>query len=75
MSINRTKEKNKNRLETRVVEVYNNLNKIDSNWLGLKSIIRVKRTIEYTGGKKKSSIHREIAYFISSLPATTKAKE
>jgi predicted transposase YbfD/YdcC len=50
------------------------LSGIDSDWHGLKSIIRVKRTIEYTGGKRKGKVYRETAYYISSLPASTKAK-
>ncbi len=62
-------------METRTVRVYGNLNKIDPDWIGLKSIIQIKRTVKYTGGKKKNDVHRETAYFISSLPSTTKAKE
>lgn len=58
-----------------MVKVHDNLEKIDSGWDGLKSIIEVKRTVEYTGGKKNGTIRRETAYFISSLPSTTKAKE
>ena len=56
------------------MEVYNNIDGIDLEWTELKSIIRVKRTIKFTGGKNKNKIHKETAYFISSLPSTTKAK-
>lgn len=57
-----------------MVEVYNNIGGIDSEWTELKSIVRVKRTIKFTGGKNKNNIYKETAYFISSLPSTTKAK-
>ena len=67
-------EKNRNREEERAVEVYNNITGIDQAWIGLKNIIQVKRTIKYTGGKYSGRIYKETAYFISSLPATTKAK-
>ena len=58
----------------RVAEVYNNIDEIDPDWKGLQSIIRVKRTTKFTGGKNEGAIRKETAYFISTLPSTTKAK-
>jgi predicted transposase YbfD/YdcC len=60
-------------MELRVANVYNNLNGINSGWIGLQSIVKVKRTIRFTGGKNKDKVFKEIAYFISSLPSNTKA--
>ena len=57
-----------------MVKVYNNLDKIDPKWTGLQSIIKVKRTGKFTGGKNKNKVFKETAYFISSLPSNTKAK-
>lgn len=54
--------------------MYDDITGIDQQWIGLKSIIKVKRTIKYTGGKNRDTSYKETAYFISSLPATTKAK-
>jgi predicted transposase YbfD/YdcC len=61
-------------MESRVVEVYNNLNGINSGWVGIQSIVKVKRTVNYMGGKNKNKVFKETAYFISSLPSNTKAK-
>lgn len=61
-------------MELRVVNVYNNLSGINSGWMGLQSIVKVKRTIKFTGGKNNHKIFKETAYFISSLPSNTKAK-
>ncbi len=63
------KEKNRGRNETRIAEVYDNLENIDNKWAGLKSIIKINRKVT-----KKAGESEETAYFISSLPATTSAK-
>ena len=65
------KEKNRGRYEERTCRVYDNLEGIDTEkWSGLKSLIKVERMVTI---KEKKTL--EIAYFISSLPATTLAKE
>lgn len=74
ISTSRTREKNKNRRETRIATVYAKFAEIDADWTGLQSIIQIKRTIEYFSGKNKGRVYKETAYFISSLPVTTKAK-
>lgn len=55
-------EKTRNRLTTRTVEVFDDLNGIDPSWLGIKSLIRVERT-GTRGGKR----YHEIVCYISSL--------
>ena len=46
---------------------------IDLNkWQNLKTVIQIERKIEFLNEENKG--HSEIAYFISSLPITTKAK-
>lgn len=57
-----------------MVKVYGRFNEIDNEWVGLQSIIQIKRTSKFTGGKDKGKTRRETAYFISSLPSTTNAK-
>lgn len=74
VNAHRIKEKSRNRIESRVVEVYDNLEGIDPNWKKVKSIIRVKRKAKFTGGKDKGKVHKETVYYISSLPSNTKAK-
>lgn len=65
----KTKEKNRGRIEERIISVYDNLKGIDRDWIGLKSLIKVKRKV-----KKKGIITQETSYFISSLSAMTSAK-
>jgi predicted transposase YbfD/YdcC len=74
ISVGKTREKNKNRIETRQVKVYGKFRGIDKEWAGLRSIIQIERTIKFTGGFNQGKIYRETAYFISSLPTTTKAE-
>lgn len=62
-------EKNRGRIEKRTVKVYNNLKNIDPEWIGLKTLVAIKRKI-----KTKTKQTTETAYFISSLPSTTSAK-
>lgn len=56
------------RVEHRKVLVYKDINGISKEWVGLKRLIRVERTVT---GKGKQS--RETAYYISSL-STRKAE-
>ena len=56
------KEKQKGREEIREISVYANLENIDKSWLGLKSIIKVKRKRE-----TKKNFSEETHYYISSL--------
>lgn len=62
------KEKQKGREETREISVYSNIENIDKTWIGIKSIIKIKR-------KRKSKIKNQEGeyYYISSLNARTKA--
>lgn len=60
-------EKTRDRLTTRSVEVFHDLNGIDPQWTGIKSLIRVERA--GTRGGKQS---HEIVCYISSLIRTAK---
>ena len=51
------------------MKVHKPAKEIDKDWLGLRSIIQVKRTVKKSDG----TLSKETAYFISSLPATTDA--
>jgi predicted transposase YbfD/YdcC len=62
-----TKERGHGRLEIRVVDVYGCLENVASDWVGISSCVRVYREVA-----TKKNMSTEIAYFISSLPATTK---
>lgn len=73
MSVYTTKEKSRNRKETRQTKVFKNIKGINENWKGIQSIVQIKRVAKYVGGKNKGMVHREVAYFISSLPSRTKA--
>ena len=53
----------------RIVKVYDNLKNIDQEWVGLKTLVVIKRKI-----KIKTKRTMETAYYISSLPPTTNAK-
>jgi len=55
-------EKTKNRLTTRTVEVFGDLNGIDLSWTGIKSLIRVERT-----GTRGGQPYHEVVCYISSL--------
>ena len=59
----------KGRKEIREIYVYSNLSNIDKSWIGLRSIIKVKRIRI----KKKENQEGEY-YYVSSLSARTKAK-
>ena len=55
-------EKTKNRLTTRIVEVFDDLNGIDLSWVGIKSLIRVERT-----GTRAGQPYHQVVCYISSL--------
>ncbi|RCJ32158.1 transposase [Nostoc minutum NIES-26] len=59
---NTTRERVSHRLTQRRVCVFNNLNHISSDWVGLKSVIRVERV-----GTRAGKPDQETAYYISSL--------
>lgn len=58
-------EKTRDRLTTRTVEVFHDLNGIYPHWTGIKSLIRVKRV-----GTRKGQKYHEIAVYTSSLICT-----
>jgi predicted transposase YbfD/YdcC len=58
-------EKTRDRLTTRTVEVFDDLDGIDPQWTGIKSLIRVER-VGTRGGKQ----YHEIVCYISSLIRT-----
>ncbi len=60
-------EKTRNRLTTRTVEVFHDLDGIELSWVGIKSLIRVERT-----GTRAGKPYYEIACYISSLISTAK---
>ena len=45
IDIDITTEKNRGRIEKRIVSVYNNLKDINEKWIGLQTIIKVERTV------------------------------
>ena len=60
-------EKTRGRFTTRTVEVFYDLNGIDPEWTGIKSLIRVERF-----GTRKGKKYHEIVCYISSLICTAK---
>lgn len=60
-------EKTRDRLTTRTVEVFHNLNGVDPEWTGIQSLIRVERI-----GTRKGKKYHEIVCYISSLIASAK---
>jgi predicted transposase YbfD/YdcC len=57
-------------VEKRNCKVFANLENIDTDkWTGLQTLVQVKRVVEY-----KTKTTKEVAYFLSSLPSTTRAK-
>lgn len=71
ISVHKTEERNKNRIETREAKVYDNLSGI-TDWENLNSIIHVKRKVKFMN---KDIQREEDAYFISSLPPNTPARQ
>jgi predicted transposase YbfD/YdcC len=61
-SIHTDCERRSDRLTQRRVCVFDNLNNISTDWVGLKSIIQVERV-----GTRAGQPYQQIAYYISSL--------
>lgn len=61
-SIHTDCERRSNRLTQRQVCVFHNLNHISTDWMGLKSLIRVERV-----GTRAGKPYQETVYYISSL--------
>jgi predicted transposase YbfD/YdcC len=61
-------EKTRDRITTRKVEIFNDLDGINPEWQGIKSLIKVERT-----GTRAGKDYHEIVCYISSL--SLKAKE
>ncbi len=55
-------ERTRNRVTTRMVQVFNDLTGISDSWVGLKSLIKVERT-----GTRGGKAYHQVAYYISSL--------
>ncbi len=55
-------ERTRDRVTTRTVEVFNDLNGISNEWVGLKSLVKVERT-----GTRAVGAYHQVAYYISSL--------
>lgn len=60
-------EKIRDRLTTRIVDVFHDVSGIDSYWIGIKSLIKVERY-----GTRKGKKYHEIVCYISSLICTAK---
>lgn len=58
-------EKNRNRVTCRIVSVFDDISKIDSDWLGIKSLIQVDRI-----GIRQGQLYQQTNYYISSLAAS-----
>jgi len=63
-SISEITERSKGRLETRHVSISNDLSGISKEWIGLKTIIKVERTVV-----KKQITTNETAFYIGSFKA------
>ena len=70
LDIDKKSKMNRGRNETRLAEVYDNIDDISYEWTGLKSIIKIER---FVGRQNKKT--KEIAYYISSLSPDTGAEE
>ncbi|HIK08411.1 MAG TPA: ISAs1 family transposase [Trichormus sp. M33_DOE_039] len=60
-------ERTRDRLTTRIVEVFHDVNGIDPAWTGIKSLVKVERI-----GTRKGKKYHEIVCYISSLICTAK---
>ncbi|MEH2279994.1 MAG: ISAs1 family transposase [Nostoc sp.] len=60
-------EKTRNRFTTRTVEVFDDLTPINSQWTGIKSLIRVERV-----GTRTGKAYRQVVCYISSIVGTAK---
>lgn len=61
-SIHTDFERIRDRITTRTVSVFDNLENISTDWIGLKRIVRVERF-----GTRANKPYSEIAYYISSI--------
>ncbi|MBE9171315.1 ISAs1 family transposase [Pleurocapsales cyanobacterium LEGE 06147] len=57
----------RDRFTTRIVEVFHDVNGIDPEWTGIKSLIKVERS-----GTRKGKKYPEIVCYLSSLMFTAK---
>ena len=55
-------KKTRDRITTRKLEVFDDLNGINPEWKGIKSLIKVERT-----GMRAGKDYHEVVYYISSL--------
>jgi predicted transposase YbfD/YdcC len=55
-------ERTRNRVTTRIIQVFNDLTGISREWAGLKSLIKVERT-----GTRGGKPYHQVAYYISSF--------
>jgi predicted transposase YbfD/YdcC len=55
-------ERTRDRVTTRTVEVFNDLNGISREWVGLESLLKVERT-----GTRAGKAYHQVTYYISSL--------
>jgi len=62
-STNKTKEKNRGRIEERSLTVYNEALDLKYDWDALKSIIKLERNVKHKTGRKS----KETTYFITNL--------
>lgn len=62
-SIDITHERTRTRTTQRSVSVFDNLDGISSEWLGLRSLIQVERK-----GTRDGKPYHQLSYYISSLP-------
>lgn len=60
-----TREKKRDRLTTRTIEVFQNLAGINPQWPGIQSLIRVERV-----GTRGDKLYHETSYYISSRICT-----
>jgi predicted transposase YbfD/YdcC len=58
-------EKNRNRVTYRIVSVFDDIRKIDSDWSGVKSLVQVDRI-----GIRQGQAYQQTNYYISSLAAS-----
>lgn len=57
-----SRERTRNRVTTRIIEVFQNVPPISSSWIGLKSLLKVERF-----GTRAGKSYHQVAYYISSL--------
>ncbi|HEY9674875.1 MAG TPA: ISAs1 family transposase [Waterburya sp.] len=62
ISVDTSTERRSDRVTTRTVSVFDNLNDISSEWVGLKRLVKVERT-----GTRAGKPYEQVAYYISSL--------